>query len=137
MDRKSKDTKFGIHVKALVFNTKNEVLVLKKKDNQWDLPGGAVQFGENVYNAVWRTIKDTTDLDADILKPSNVWTLKNTEYLHTICVTFACSWVDNEEDDDPIFLSQEYDEAQWVKPEILLEENYPVWIKDEIKKWNG
>jgi hypothetical protein len=76
MDRKSKDTKFGVHVKALVFNANDEVLVLKTKEGQWDLPGGAVQFGENVYNAVWRTIKDTTDLDADILKPSDVWTLK-------------------------------------------------------------
>jgi 8-oxo-dGTP diphosphatase len=137
MDRKSKDTKFGVHVKALVFNANDEVLVLKTKEGQWDLPGGAVQFGENVYNAVWRTIKDTTDLDADILKPSDVWTLKNTEYLHTVCITFACSWVDSGDDEDPIFLSQSYDEFQWVPQETLLEENYPVWMKNEIKKWNG
>lgn len=136
MERKSKENKFGIMVKSIVFNDKQHVLLLKKED-EWDLPGGALRFGENVYNAAWRTTKELTDLDTDIIKPSNVWTFKTTDHLHKVCVTFAASWIPPKDDDDPILLANDYKDFAWVKPRDIINGHYPVWMKDEIRQWKG
>ncbi|MFW5852689.1 MAG: NUDIX domain-containing protein [Nanoarchaeota archaeon] len=145
MERKSKENKFGVHIKAIVFDQKGRVLTLKKKDTDrdvWDFPGGQIQFGSNVYNTVWEIVKEQTYLDIDIFGPSNVWTLKMTEHLQIICISFRCQWdwekyfedkEDIEDDDEAVFLSTEFKEYRWMSPEEILEGNYPVWMKNEIK----
>ena len=151
MERKKKENKFGIHVKAIVFDQNENILTLKRTNNgddEWDLPGGQVKFGENVYNTVWRAVKEQTDLDVDIEGPSNVWTLKVSEHLHTVCISFRCTWFpylvsaeesdkdieDSErDDDDPVFLSTDFADYEWLSPEDILDGDFPVWMKDEIK----
>ena len=164
MERKSKESKFSVLVKAIVFDKNESILTLKREvggKEEWDLPGGQVMFGENVYNTVWRIVKEQTDLDVEIEGPSNVWTTKISEHLHTICISFRCTWYqdrfseeegdsvstklksnessdedsdnDSDEDDDPILLSNDFKDYEWVSPEDILEGDFPIWMKDEIE----
>ncbi len=157
MERRSKESKFSVLVKAIVFDKNENILTLKREvsgKEEWDLPGGQVMFGENVYNTVWRIVKEQTDLDVEIEGPSNVWTTKLSEHLHTICISFRCTWyqdrfseeegedsIENQddetdggdEDDDPVLLSNDFKDYEWVSPEDILEGDFPIWMKDEIE----
>jgi len=51
--------------KVLIFNKNDEILLLKRADKQqnWDLPGGHVQKGENFVDGAKRETKEETNLD--------------------------------------------------------------------------
>lgn len=61
-----------VGVGALIFNSENKVLLLnRKKDpekNHWSIPGGKVEYGEKVEDAILREVKEETGLDCEIEK---------------------------------------------------------------------
>jgi mutator protein MutT len=55
-------------VRAIIQNNNNEILFLKRADwdnfgGKWCLPGGKIDFGQKVEDAVKREIKEETNLD--------------------------------------------------------------------------
>jgi 8-oxo-dGTP diphosphatase len=50
------DTVYRFSVHAVIFNEQGQVLLLKQSygDNRWGLPGGGVEPGETIYDAVKR-----------------------------------------------------------------------------------
>lgn len=60
---------FQIGVKALIANTKDQFLVMdsgdwhhKDQKRHWDIPGGRIQEGESILEALKREIKEETGL---------------------------------------------------------------------------
>jgi len=64
----------GVGCGALIINDKNETLLAKrglKSKNEvgvWSKPGGAVEFGEKVEDAVIREIKEELDVDIELVR---------------------------------------------------------------------
>jgi 8-oxo-dGTP diphosphatase len=64
----------GVGCGALIINNKNEVLLQKRtvktRNNAgfWAKPGGAVEFGEKVEDAVKREIKEELGVNIEIIK---------------------------------------------------------------------
>lgn len=64
----------GVGCGALIINDNNETLLLKrtlKSRNQagfWSKPGGGVEFGEKVEDAVKREIKEELGVDIELVK---------------------------------------------------------------------
>lgn len=62
----------GVGGGVLIFNENDEVLILKRgKESKnevgvWQKPGGAIDYGEKVIDAMKREIKEETDLDIEI-----------------------------------------------------------------------
>lgn len=58
---------FHVGVKALIFNTEGEVLLLERdhpiKKIYWDIPGGRLQKGESLMETLLREVKEETGLD--------------------------------------------------------------------------
>jgi 8-oxo-dGTP diphosphatase len=60
------DNKKTAIVEAIIKDSKGRILLLKRSNNnkkfinKWQLPGGKVDFGENVQNAIRREIKEET-----------------------------------------------------------------------------
>ena len=66
--------KFPVSIKAIIID-KNKVLCLKNERNEWDLPGGKIEFNEDIENCLIREIKEETNLSVEnlnILKPLNL-----------------------------------------------------------------
>lgn len=63
----------GVSVGALIVNTKREILLCKRsgyaKNERgcWEAPGGAVEFGETLENAIKREIKEELNIDLKLL----------------------------------------------------------------------
>lgn len=64
----------GVSVGAMIFNDRGELFLSKrsqKASNErgcWETPGGAVDFGETLEEAVRREIREEYDVDIDIIK---------------------------------------------------------------------
>ena len=59
--------KFPISIKALIVDG-NKILCLKNERNEWDLPGGKINFGETAIDCLQREVKEETNLEIDNVK---------------------------------------------------------------------
>lgn len=58
-----------VHIIAaagVVINEKNEILMVKNLRRGWEFPGGQVEVGESVINAVRREIFEETGIDIEV-----------------------------------------------------------------------
>ncbi|MFB6181686.1 MAG: NUDIX hydrolase [Candidatus Magasanikbacteria bacterium] len=66
-------SKFKIYTRGIVFNSSDEVLLIKKQNDQeiaggeWLLPGGTVEYEENVEQTLVRELKEETNLETKSL----------------------------------------------------------------------
>lgn len=66
--------KFPISIKVIIVDD-NKILCLKNERNEWDLPGGKLNFKENIEECLKREVKEETNLsikNLKILKPFNL-----------------------------------------------------------------
>lgn len=63
----------GVAVGAFIINDKGEVLLMKRSQHaknekgKWEAPGGAVEFGETLEQAIRREMKEELEIDIEIL----------------------------------------------------------------------
>lgn len=100
--------------KAIITNTRNEVLLLKRSSTapvralEWDLPGGLTNTGEMLEAAMLREVKEETGLDIDLqtLFFSGTYIRNDINYVYL----FWTSQLDTGE----VVLSYEHVESKWV-----------------------
>ncbi len=73
----------------------NSIILIKRKNEpfkgKWALPGGFVEYGETVENAVIREVKEETGLDVGIEKLLGVYSDPDRDPRgHTVSVCFIC-----------------------------------------------
>lgn len=126
------EKKFGVAAKAIIRNGEGKYLVLFKSENEdinpneIDIPGGRVEFGEEVEECLKREVKEEAGLDIEIERPSLVWGFVK-DNLHLIGVTFIA-----QEKGGEIVLSGEHDMFRWMTKEEIMNGEYPKWIKKEF-----
>ena len=60
------DYLYRVSIKSLVRNEKGEILVVKETGrNNWDLPGGGIDHGEDIKLAIAREMKEEVNLEGD------------------------------------------------------------------------
>ena len=78
-----------------IFNPDFKGIVLIKRKNPplgYALPGGFVDYGESVENALIREMKEETNLDVKIEKLLNIYSSPNRDpRMHTTSAVFICS----------------------------------------------
>lgn len=90
-----KRKKPSITIDAIILNDKREVLLIKRKNEPfkgfWALPGGFVDYGEKVEDAVIREVKEETGLDVEIVRLFNVFSHPQRDPRgHTISIVYYC-----------------------------------------------
>lgn len=101
---------------AIIFNDKNEVLLLKRVDDdywmpgRWGLPGGKIDAGESPLEAVTRETKEEADLKV--------------ENLDFICKTSGAYYFTTSHFKGQVQISEEHSAHAWVSISDL--DNYNV-----------
>lgn len=110
-----------IIAKAVVFNDRGEVLLLRRSSTdtrrplQWDLPGGAVDNGEAYTEAVVREIHEEAGLKVLVPQKNLIYT----ETMHAgVNIVFLIYMTSTNKTN--VTLSNEHDKSGWYKPAEAL-----------------
>ena len=108
-------------VSAVIMNENNEVLLCKshKWNNQYVIPGGHIEYGEKMEDALYREILEETGLHINDIKLLGVQEFINNdsfiETKHFISFDFLCRTEDRE-----VKLNDEAEEYVWVELNEVL-----------------
>lgn len=111
-------------VKAIIFNEKQEVLLLQRNPkvreaSNWDLPGGLVE-NEDEQAALRRELKEELQVEAEIFRTALPWKFfRPTDEQWVTVSTYICGLKNG-----IIHLSEEHCDYQWVSQENIR--NFPV-----------
>lgn len=125
----------GVSQKAFIFDKKNKILTIRRSKTHprqplgWDIPGGDLEFGEDVKKGIEREIKEETGLDVGELKVIDAfsWLTDANEFWVTIYYTAKAKT-------DQIVLSWEHDAFQWLSLADFLQINALSHIKEIAKQ---
>ena len=118
---------FPKHIVAaggIVENDYGEILLVKHRDHTaWAFPGGQVENGENLIDAVIREVKEESGVNISAIKlvavSSNTASYEGTNGYETIptkvIFDFVCKFIDGE-----LQSSDETSESKWVKKEEVM-----------------
>ncbi|MBA3977690.1 MAG: NUDIX hydrolase [Nitrosopumilus sp.] len=87
-------------IDAIIHNEKNQVLFIKRKNdpfkNHLSLPGGFVNYGERIEDALRREVKEETSLNIEPLEILGVYSDPNRDPRgHIMSTVFVCLIMDN------------------------------------------
>lgn len=102
-----------VSVAGLVTNANDEILMIKSPRRGWEYPGGMVEPGETLQEALIREIKEETGVDVEII--GFIGICKNIEK-DIVNIDFSCKYVKGE-----LLTSDESIEVRWIKRHEALE----------------
>jgi molecular chaperone GrpE (heat shock protein) len=135
---KQEQAKIKVVIGALIFY---EGKLFLGKDNgkwakKWIIPGGKMDFGESIEEAIKREVKEETGLEIEVKKIGEVKSIvkpkefhdKNTHFVMIDCISEAKS--------DKVKLDKrEIADYKWVKPEEALEEDLLEYSRKPIENY--
>lgn len=142
------EDKFHLGIKALIRNSKGEILLLKvnkeklkgfEGDAYWDIPGGRIQKGSTVEETLKREVEEEIGvIEITNIKPfsmvlSKIRIPQGDDSVGLILGAYTCEIPENSD----IKLSEEHVEAKWFtsnEASKLLEVKYPIEFTDRIKE---
>ena len=111
-----------VSVAGLVYNDKDEVLLLESPNRGWEYPGGMVEPGETLQDALIREIKEETGVDVEIT--GFIGVCKNIQK-DVVNIDFSCKYIGGE-----LATSDESLHVKWVnKDDALNLVTFPLTIK--------
>ena len=111
-------TRLGLAVKSFIVNDKNELLLVKRHDNEiqcpgaWEIPGGRLELGEDPFEALKRETKEETNLDIEIQNPLRVHHFERDDGQRITMISFLCRPKSNS-----VVLSEEHTDYKWIEIE--------------------
>ena len=121
MSGKYPNTFYRVSLKALIRNENNDVLVVKEKGSQWSLPGGGMDHGEDVHEALKRELYEEALIDStfrETLVDSATMYLEHKE-MWLLWLVFKI-----EIDNLTYGVGEDADEVAFINPELLKDSPY-------------
>lgn len=104
---------FDVSAKAVICRGE-QVLLLRRPNGRWDLPGGKARLGEDVKEALRREVYEETGLTVAVLDQLSVVHRKRANGRVCLVVSFHCLF-DRPPTDDMIALSCEHEDFAFVR----------------------
>ena len=118
----------GVAGKAIIRKNGRILLLQRALANEfepglWEFPGGKINFGENLVDALQREINEEVGLPVKVGRPLITWNFYKKPFWVT-GITFCCEYLRGE-----VSLSHEHDAYVWISPGEY--KNYPLGITVE------
>jgi len=121
---------------ALVFNSEGKLFLMKshKWKDKWVIPGGHIELGESIEEALKREIREETGLEifdtvfvcmSEFVFGEDYWKKR-----HFIFLDYACKTKS-----EKVVLNEEGQEFVWVTPKEALELNIEIYSKHLIEEF--
>ena len=65
------NTFYRVSIKALIKNSKGEVLVVKEYQDKWELPSGGLDQGETIHDCLKRELKEELNITNESIESFN------------------------------------------------------------------
>ena len=111
--------KLPVSIKAIIVDD-NKILCLKNERNEWDLPGGKINFNEDVEACLKREVKEEVNLD---IKNLNI--LKSFNLKFNSVPVFIVVYSANISCDSSIFVSFEHSDYNFFSKHEINDLNMP------------
>ena len=118
---------------VIILNDKNEVLLQKRHDGSWGLPGGLMDLGESFEEVAIREVFEETGLEVENLKLVNVFSgseyylkVPNGDELYSVTAVFYTNEVRG-------VMKVDYNES--VKMEYFKLDGLPNELTDEYRRF--
>lgn len=109
--------KFIVAQKAIIYNEDGKILAIRRSENSprpltWDLPGGNLEFGEELKSSILREIEEETGLEVKELFLLNVFENLDSTDLFRVTIGYKTKAKNTN-----VTLSHEHIDFKWVTPE--------------------
>ena len=118
--------KFPVSIKAIIIDDQ-KVLCLKNERNEWDFPGGKVNFKEDIEKCLRREVKEEVNLEIKNLKILKPFNLKFND-VRVFVVVYSANILCN----SPISISHEHSEYNFFSKKQIKNLNMPQDFKKLI-----
>ncbi len=102
-----------VSVAGLVYNDKDEILMVESPRRGWEYPGGMVEPGEALQDALIREIKEEAGVDVEIT--GFIGVCKNVQK-DVVNIDFSCRYLGGE-----LITSDESLQVKWIKKDEALD----------------
>jgi ADP-ribose pyrophosphatase YjhB (NUDIX family) len=120
------DERHSVAVAAIVFDQRDRVLLMRRRDHgHWEPPGGVLKPGEQPHEGVGREVREETGVEVDVGPLTGVYT--NVE-LGVVTLAFRA-----EPRTEPTEQSEEASAVSWISIRQMdgdVDEEYAAWIRD-------
>jgi 8-oxo-dGTP pyrophosphatase MutT (NUDIX family) len=130
----SEDTQAGqafpVSVKGVLIRN-GRVLLLKNEREEWELPGGKLELGEEPPACVAREIAEETGLAVTAGPILDAWQYHIREGRDVLILTYGC----HPEGSQPPVLSHEHADVGFFSLPEVADLSMPAGYKDSIRSW--
>jgi 8-oxo-dGTP diphosphatase len=122
----------GVAVKAIVRDGDGRILLIRRpvdaarQPGLWDLPGGKLDHGETLQEALVREAREETGITVSVGDPIHIDHFAMGPVWVT-CVSFACDY-----SGDEIRLSDEHDDFAWIDVSQIDHRDYAIGIREQL-----
>lgn len=123
---------------GFIRNKFGEILFVKRSENDsflpgsWELPGGGVEYGENIEKTLRREVKEECGLDIEVGFPITVSDYYMKDYkkeIQRVEIIFLCKLLNSTQ---TIILSHEHSEYKWVSSNNINNLELSSYMRDII-----
>jgi len=126
--------RFYVNVLGIIFNPKTKKILIGRRENDpyikeltWCFPGGRIEYGEELEDALQREIKEKTGLKIENL--GAIFAKTYPEKREFLSVYYLCEVVGGKEK-----VGGSFKELKWVSPENV-EENFTTSFHPKLKEY--
>jgi mutator protein MutT len=130
-EHSSSPPRFPVSVKAVIVH-EGCVVLLKNERDEWELPGGKLELGENPEHCVVREVEEELGIRVVVSRILDSWQYHIREGRDVVIVTYACITSNAN-----ITKSPEHKEARWFTLETVPQLRMPDGYKRSIAEWGA